>query len=135
MAAKGFADRCGLCEWLLETAGVAIVPGRAFGLPGHARLSFAYADADLTQAHRRVLPRRWKGGADPWIAARSFTTISCAGSPRATCPQGRAPAGPLSPELAVSGFPRGLPDPGAGPAKPGDAAGGAGVLHHRLVGA
>ena len=54
MAAKGFATDAALCEWLLETAGVAIVPGRAFGLPGHARLSFAYADQDLDDGIARI---------------------------------------------------------------------------------
>lgn len=54
MAAKGFATDAALCEWLLETAGVAIVPGRAFGLPGHARLSFAYADAELDAGVSRI---------------------------------------------------------------------------------
>ena len=43
-----------LCAWLLDTAGVAIVPGRAFGLPGHVRLSFAYSDADLSTALARI---------------------------------------------------------------------------------
>lgn len=54
MAAKGFATDAALCDWLLETAGVAIVPGRAFGLPGHARLSFAYADAELDAGVARI---------------------------------------------------------------------------------
>ncbi|HMS96917.1 MAG TPA: pyridoxal phosphate-dependent aminotransferase [Tabrizicola sp.] len=54
MAAKGFATDAALCEWLLETAGVAIVPGQAFGLPGHARLSFAYADQDLDDGIARI---------------------------------------------------------------------------------
>lgn len=33
--------------YVLGTTGLAIVPGRAFGLPGHFRLSYAYACADL----------------------------------------------------------------------------------------
>jgi aspartate aminotransferase len=33
---------------------VALVPGRAFGLPGHLRLSFAYAEADLTAGLARM---------------------------------------------------------------------------------
>lgn len=49
-----FADDAAFCAWLLETAGVAIVPGRAFGLPGHLRLSFAYSDADLSAALARI---------------------------------------------------------------------------------
>ena len=54
MKAGGFATDADLCAWLLEEAGVAIVPGRAFGLPGHARLSFAYGDADLDQGLSRI---------------------------------------------------------------------------------
>ncbi|VDC22494.1 pyridoxal phosphate-dependent aminotransferase [Pseudogemmobacter humi] len=54
MKTGGFASDADLCAWLLEDAGVAIVPGRAFGLPGHARLSFAYGDADLDQGLSRI---------------------------------------------------------------------------------
>lgn len=50
----GFASDADLCKWLLKTAGVAIVPGRAFGLPGHARLSFAYATQDLKTGLARI---------------------------------------------------------------------------------
>lgn len=49
-----FVDDAALCAWLLDTAGVAIVPGRAFGLPGHLRLSFAYSDTDLSAALARI---------------------------------------------------------------------------------
>ena len=56
LAAQGgrFDSDAALCAWLLDTAGVAVVPGRAFGLPGHLRLSFAYSDADLTRALDRL---------------------------------------------------------------------------------
>ncbi|MDQ2066058.1 pyridoxal phosphate-dependent aminotransferase [Xinfangfangia sp. CPCC 101601] len=50
----GFASDAELCAWLLDEAGVAIVPGRAFGLPGHARISFAYAETDLIKGLRRM---------------------------------------------------------------------------------
>lgn len=43
-----------LCAALLENAGVAVVPGRAFGSPGHFRLSFAYSDAALEDGLGRV---------------------------------------------------------------------------------
>jgi aspartate/methionine/tyrosine aminotransferase len=43
-----------LCEMLLEAAKVAIVPGEAFGAPGHARLSFALGDDDLGEGVRRI---------------------------------------------------------------------------------
>lgn len=47
MAAKGHATCAEFCTALLETQGLALVPGRAFGLPGHLRLSFAYSQASL----------------------------------------------------------------------------------------
>ena len=46
----GFRDEAQLCARLLETVGLVIVPGRAFGVPGHARLTFAYADDVLDAA-------------------------------------------------------------------------------------
>ncbi len=54
IARGGFDSDAALCGWLLDEAGVAIVPGRAFGLPGHARLSFAYADSDLEAGLQRI---------------------------------------------------------------------------------
>ena len=41
-------------EWLLENAGVAVVPGSAFGSPGHARLSFATSDEQISLALERI---------------------------------------------------------------------------------
>ncbi len=58
-----FASDAEFCAWLLEEAGVAVVPGRAFRLPGHFRLSFAYSDADLEKGISRIsaaLDRRTK---------------------------------------------------------------------------
>lgn len=49
-----FGSDAEFCAWLLEEAGVAVVPGRAFGLPGHFRLSFAYSDADLANGISRI---------------------------------------------------------------------------------
>lgn len=54
MAALGHADDAAFCRWLLDRHGVALVPGRAFGLPGHLRLSFAYSDADLSRGLTRM---------------------------------------------------------------------------------
>lgn len=51
---RGVASDAELCTWLLETAGVALVPGRAFGMPGHLRLSFAYAEAQLREGLARM---------------------------------------------------------------------------------
>ena len=42
-----------LAAALLETAGIAVVPGEAFGAPGHLRLSFALADKDLERGLSR----------------------------------------------------------------------------------
>ncbi|MFV8753658.1 pyridoxal phosphate-dependent aminotransferase [Nannocystaceae bacterium ST9] len=44
---RRFADDLGLAKWLLEDHGVATVPGSAFGAPGHLRLSFATALAEI----------------------------------------------------------------------------------------
>lgn len=54
MGTMGQPTDAAFCDWLLQTAGVALVPGRAFGLPGHLRLSFAYAEADLTEGLARM---------------------------------------------------------------------------------
>ena len=43
-----------LCDWLLESHGVAIVPGTAFGAAGSVRLSFAASEADLKKALARI---------------------------------------------------------------------------------
>lgn len=54
MAAGGHGSDADFCAALLDKAGVAIVPGRAFGLPGHARLSFAYSEAELDDVLDRM---------------------------------------------------------------------------------
>ncbi len=43
-----------LCDWLLESHGVSIVPGSAFGAAGSVRLSFAASEADLKKALARI---------------------------------------------------------------------------------
>ena len=43
-----------LAEYLLERAGVALVPGTAFGLSGHARISIATSPSNLEQALDRI---------------------------------------------------------------------------------
>ncbi len=55
----GLPDDLALGEFLLERAGVALVPGSAFGAPGHLRLSFATGMEQLEAALerlRQVLP-------------------------------------------------------------------------------
>ena len=43
-----------LCESLLDTAKVALVPGEGFGAPGCVRLSYALADEDLVEGLDRI---------------------------------------------------------------------------------
>jgi len=43
-----------LCEWLLEEAGVALVPGTEFGTPEHVRFSYAVAQQTLEDAVSRI---------------------------------------------------------------------------------
>jgi len=50
----GVADDVRLAEWLLEEAGVAVVPGSAFGAPGHVRISFATGLDQLREALDRI---------------------------------------------------------------------------------
>ncbi len=58
-------DSTALCFDLLEQEGVALVPGAAFGVEGHLRLSFAAADPVLQDAAARLAAagRRLLGGA------------------------------------------------------------------------
>ncbi|MDX1705183.1 pyridoxal phosphate-dependent aminotransferase [Pseudidiomarina sp.] len=54
MAAKDCNSDIELCELMLNTANVALVPGTAFGAPGHCRFSFATDMATLKEAVRRI---------------------------------------------------------------------------------
>jgi aspartate/methionine/tyrosine aminotransferase len=54
-----------LCEFLLDEAKVAIVPGEAFGAPGYARLSFALGDAALVEGVERIAKLLGGRGTDP----------------------------------------------------------------------
>jgi aspartate aminotransferase len=54
MAQRGFDDDLAFCEALLEEQGVALVPGSAFGAPGHMRISYAASPEMLTQALARI---------------------------------------------------------------------------------
>ncbi|MDU8926164.1 pyridoxal phosphate-dependent aminotransferase [Alisedimentitalea sp. MJ-SS2] len=47
-------DDAAFCEFLLTEANVALVPGRAFGLAGHFRLSYAYAMGELQEGLARI---------------------------------------------------------------------------------
>ena len=54
MQAKRVSTDVELCEHFLDEAGVALVPGTAFGAPGHVRLSFAASVSTLDMAARRL---------------------------------------------------------------------------------
>jgi len=50
----GIRDDVDLAEWFLEHAGVAMVPGTAFGAPGHIRMSFATSLENLQECVARI---------------------------------------------------------------------------------
>lgn len=50
----GVRDDIELAAWMLEHAGVAMVPGTAFGTPGHLRLSFATSMENLQASIHRI---------------------------------------------------------------------------------
>lgn len=51
---KGLNNDVDLCEWLLEEAGVALVPGTAFGASSYIRISYAVAQDTLVEACNRM---------------------------------------------------------------------------------
>lgn len=51
---KAIATDTDLAMYFLGEAGVAVVPGTAFELPGHFRVSYAASDADLDEAMARL---------------------------------------------------------------------------------
>lgn len=50
----GREDAKALCSWIIEEAGVALVPGDAFGDPRYVRLSYATSDELIEEAVRRL---------------------------------------------------------------------------------
>lgn len=54
MRRHGFMDDVGFADWLLDSVGLATVPGSGFGAPGHLRLSFACSVATIEEALRRL---------------------------------------------------------------------------------
>jgi aspartate/methionine/tyrosine aminotransferase len=54
VAGRRIESSMDLCAVLLDEAGVAAVPGEAFGAPGYARFSYALAEADLIRGLQRV---------------------------------------------------------------------------------
>jgi aspartate aminotransferase len=53
-AGKAITTDMDLCMYFLEEAGVALVPGSAFELPGHFRISYAASDATLAEGMKRI---------------------------------------------------------------------------------
>jgi aspartate/methionine/tyrosine aminotransferase len=51
---KEITSSAQLAELVLDEAGVAVVPGEAFGTPGYFRLSYALGDADLEKGVSRL---------------------------------------------------------------------------------
>ncbi|MFM8480161.1 MAG: pyridoxal phosphate-dependent aminotransferase [Gammaproteobacteria bacterium] len=54
MQSRGETSDTAFCDALLDQVGVAVVPGSAFGAPGHLRLSFATSLEQLQQAVQRL---------------------------------------------------------------------------------
>jgi aspartate aminotransferase len=54
MTALGLRDDQAFADYLLDQAGVAVVPGSGFGAPGHMRISFATSRMLLEQALERI---------------------------------------------------------------------------------
>jgi aspartate aminotransferase len=54
MQRLGFTDDTSFCDFLLDEALVAGVPGSGFGAPGHLRLSFAVSMQNLERALQRI---------------------------------------------------------------------------------
>lgn len=52
---KILSDDLDIAQFLLEQAGVAVVPGSAFGQPGHIRLAFSIATSDVTHACKAIV--------------------------------------------------------------------------------
>lgn len=50
----GIGSSLELCDWLLDKAQVALVPGEGFGAPGCIRLSYALSDHDLERGLDRI---------------------------------------------------------------------------------
>jgi len=51
---RGEGGSAELCRLLLEEAGLAVIPGSAFGAEGFLRLSFAASDGDIEEGSRRL---------------------------------------------------------------------------------
>ena len=53
-AGKKVSDSASLCDYLIDTAKVVCVPGAAFGMEGHVRISYANSEAEITEGMNRI---------------------------------------------------------------------------------
>ncbi|HET9951040.1 MAG TPA: pyridoxal phosphate-dependent aminotransferase [Candidatus Eisenbacteria bacterium] len=51
---KGVKDSTGLCDYLIDEAKAVCVPGAAFGMEGHVRISYANSEAEITEGLDRI---------------------------------------------------------------------------------
>lgn len=68
----GIDDTAGFADWLSQRCGVIVAPGEYFGAPGHVRIGFAQAPADLEFALAALGEglRAWHAARMPVTAAR-----------------------------------------------------------------
>ncbi|HET9252706.1 MAG TPA: pyridoxal phosphate-dependent aminotransferase [Candidatus Eisenbacteria bacterium] len=53
-ARNGVTDSVSLCDYLIDEAQIVCVPGSAFGMEGHLRLSYAISERDITEGMNRL---------------------------------------------------------------------------------
>jgi len=53
-ARNGVTDSVGLSDFLIDEARIVCVPGSAFGMEGHLRLSYAIGDRDIEDGLNRL---------------------------------------------------------------------------------
>jgi aspartate aminotransferase len=53
-ARNGVTDSASLCDYLIDEAKIVCVPGSAFGMEGHLRLSYAISERDITDGMDRL---------------------------------------------------------------------------------
>lgn len=53
-ARNGITDSATLCDYLIDEAKIVCVPGSAFGMEGHLRLSYAISERDITDGMDRL---------------------------------------------------------------------------------
>jgi aspartate aminotransferase len=51
---RGVADSASLCDYLIEEAKVVCVPGAAFGMEGHIRISYANSESEINEGLDRI---------------------------------------------------------------------------------